>query len=321
MPIYDINGTSLVSAYDVDGVGIQTAYDIDGNQLMNGTLVSVNDSSTGTASGFVMTSNDNSKNYIMRSMVNFWSTRSYMMQSFVYDYDNHYYYCFNTTTSILKYASDLSYVGTITMPSSAGHCNDAWYYNGKVYFPNLNTSNLYVWDISLNTVSTIPITGIQQPLNGSTREVDAICDTGSKDGSAYLITRDVYTNELVHQSDDKLGVYLYDISTNQATLLAEFPWDCVYCQGAACLDGILYVACNTQTTGSASNYKGLTMKAIRTDTWNLIDELVYSGNVEPEGMDVVPADDTEQLQMGVGHYQTISMATRFTAPYKLVAEL
>ncbi len=317
--IYNVNGQAINSAYDVNGTPLSQAYDIDGNELLESELISIDDS-TGTASGYTLTSAESGKSYVMRTMVDFWATRSYQMQSFGYDYDNGHYYCFNSSTTVLKYASDLSYVEAITLPSNAGHNNDTWYYDGKFYFPNHTTTELYVWNISANTVSTIPVSGIVQPQNGSSRRIDSICDTEARDGTAYLVCRDVYTTELVHQPDDKMSIYLYDIATGVATLLAELPWDCVYNQGCTCLNGILYVACNTQTTGSASNYKGITMKAVRTDTWQLVDELVYSGVVEPEGMDVVPADGTQQLQMGIAHWQSVSIATRFTAPYALRRE-
>ena len=178
-------------------------------------------------------------------------------------------------------------------------------------------NKLYVWDISANTISAINVSGIVQPSNGSTRNIWGVCQTRRNSGRLYLVCIDVTSSELVHDANDKLSVYEYNIGTGSCVLVAELPWDCVYVQGATCHEGILYVACNTQTTGQASNYKGITIKAIRTDTWGLIDELTVSGNFEPQGMDVFPADGTFELSVGMGHWGTMRQATRFTAPYKL----
>jgi hypothetical protein len=208
-------------------------------------------------------------------------------------------------------------LNTVTMPQNAGHNNDGAYYDGKIYFPNLSPSEIFAWDIANNTVSSINISGINQPSNGSTRNCDALCVADEQNGIFYLVCRDVYTTDIDHQSDDKLSVYSCDISTGNCTLLAEFPWDCVYVQGSTLYEGILYVACNTQTTGSASNYRGITVKAIRTDTWGLIDNLTVSGNFEPEGMDTTPINNGCQIMMGIGKYNVMSQAVRFTPPYSL----
>ena len=316
MAVYDVHGTDLLDTVnDVTGAIAVEAYDLEGSQLFESFSVN-EDSSTGTSTGYELSSSLTSNDYVLRLLVNF-TPVSDTLQSFCYDYDNELYYKFNASTTVKVYDANMDNTDTITMPLSAGHNNDACYYNGNIYFPNNDASTLYIWKLSNNTVDTAAISGISQPANGSTRGIDAICETSRNSGEFYLIGRDVYTNELVHQSDDKLSVYIYDVSTGVATLLAEYPWDCVYVQGAAVLDGILYVACNTQTTGSASNYTGITVKAIRTDTWAYIDTLVCSGNFEPEGMDVTPAGEGFELMMGIGKYNQISMDTRFTAPYSL----
>ena len=300
----------------MSGNHLSQAYNINGNELFE-TLVINTDSSTGTSTGYSLESDLTGNDYVLRFMVEFVPI-SDTLQSFCYDPDNELFYKFNSSTTVKVYDSSMDYIESITLPSSAGHNNDACYYNGNIYFPNHDTTTLYVWNIANNTVSTISVSGISQPPNGSTRQIDALCETSRNSGEFYLVCRDVYTNELVHQSDDKLSVYSYNLATGNATLMGEYPWDCVYVQGATLLDGVLYVACNTQTTGSASNYTGITVKAIRTDSWTYIDTLTVSGNFEPEGMDTVPIGTGYELMMGIGKYRTISEEVRFTAPYSLV---
>lgn len=320
MSVYDVNGNDLRGiVYDANGELLEQAYDAEGNPLIGYILVENIDNSSGEASGYSLTSTANGKNYILRRVINFYTDVHNNYQSFVYDYDNGLYYKFYEGTTVYAYNSEMQKVRTITMPSDAGHKNDGVYYDGSIYFSNLNANNLYAWNITNNTVSSLPITGIAQPGNGSTRECDAICVDLAKRGKLYLICRDVYTNGLVHQASDKLSIYEYTISTKKATLLAEFPWDCVYVQGATYYKGIIYVACNTQTTSSASNYKGITVKCIRTDTWELIDKLTVSGSFEPEGMDIASVDSNYQLMMGMAKYDAMAQAVRFTPPYELVS--
>lgn len=319
MPVYDSNGNDLYDiVYDADGNNLAQVYDADGNPLITSgyTLVSHDDDSTGTDSGYSLTSKENGKTYVLRLMVNMLGDGSY--QSMVYDRDNGLYYKFDASTTVKVYDSSMTKINTITMPSSAGHTNDGAYYNGNIYFPNHDASIINVWNVAGNTVSTIPITGISQPANGSTRNVDAICEVLPNSGKFYLVCRDVYTDDLTHQSDDKLSIYEYTLSTGRAVLLAELSWDCVYCQGSTCYDHILYVTCNTQTTGSASNYTGITVKVIRTDTWSLIDELTVSGVFEPEGLDIIPVNDGHEIMMGMGRYQRMEQTVRFTIPYTLL---
>lgn len=314
--IYNVNGSALNAGYDDQGAAINTAYNKSGDvvfSLMDGVIINQDDS-TGTASGYVLTSELTGNSYAQRLMMNFWE-QTINMQSCVYDPTANVYYCFSGGWYVAKYNSNYQYVETITLPQSMGHNNDGYYNNGSIILTH-NTTTLFVWNPTANTVSTLPITGIANPVNGSVRYADAICM--KENGMAYIACRDVYnSSDIDHQEGDNLTIYSYNLSTGVATLEAEYDWDCVYIQGMTMLDGIIYIACNTQTTGSASNYLGITVKVIRTDTWELIDELIYSGNVEPEGMDVVPADGGYQIEMGVAHSGAISMATRFTAPYTL----
>lgn len=290
-----------------------------------GITVNSNSPSTGSSTGYSLKSDETANAYTLMLVKDF-SSDVYNYQSFCYNYDNRLCYKFDASTTVKVYQfnsgyTDMILYDTITLPSSAGHNNDACYLNGNIYFPNLNISDLYVWNITNNTVSTLPITGITQLTTGSTRQIDAICDMGNKDGWFYLIGRDVYTSDITHQSSDKLSIYKYNISTHVATLLAEFPWNCVYVQGATYYKGILYITCNSPTTSSASNYTGITIKAIRTDIWELIDELKVSGSFEPEGLDVVALGNTSSLtyeiMMGMGKSGVMSQAVRFSIPYEL----
>lgn len=315
MGVYDIDGNATATVYGVDGNLLGQVYDISGNELLGGLIIHP-DSSTGTSSGYTLESAETGNDYVLRLLVNFTPVTD-ELQSFCYDPDNGLYYKFNASTTVKVFNQNMENVSTVTMPSSAGHNNDACYYNGNIYFPNSDTTTLYVWNVANNTVTTASISGISQPINGSTRMVDAICETSRNSGKFYLVCRDKHTTDIDHQADDKLSVYYYDLSTGVATLQAEYPWDCVYVQGSTVMDGILYVTCNTQTTGSASNYTGITVKAIRTDTWQYVDTLTVSGNFEPEGMDTIPIGTGYELMMGVGKYHQISEAVRFTVPYSL----
>ena len=315
--IYNKDGDSISLVYNAEGIICELAYDIDGNIIhsFDEDITIHQDSSTGTASGYTLTSEETHYEYVLRSMINS-RLQSIDMQSCIYDSDNHNYYVFAGGWYVGKYDSSYQYVETITLPQFAGHNNDGFYYNGKIYLTN-SKSSLYVWDVAQNTISTLSISGISNPQNGSVRSADALCRSGVN-GTAFISCRDIYnSSDIDHQEGDKLSIYSLNLSTGVCTLVAEFPWDCVYLQGMVYHDGIIYCACNTQTTGAASNYTGITVKAIRTDTWELIDELTYSGNVEPEGMDVVPADETMQLEIGIAHYGGTSLVTRFTAPYTL----
>ena len=322
MGVYFINGTDLENtAYDLTGSLLSQAYDIDGNELFDDgakRVIIVSDDSTGQASGYNLMMQTTGDTYILREVVDFLSD-SPNFQSFCYDSLNNVFYKFDASTTVKIYNTNMQKIGTITLSSTAGHNNDAYYDNGKVYMPDGQEyiDGIYVWNVSANTVTHIRVTGISQPSNGSTRAVEALCGAQTE-GYLYLLTRDFTSNALVHDPDDKLAVYLYNMSTNEAVLQAEFPWDCVYLQGAALYNDILYVACNTQTYGDAGNYAGITLKAIRTDKWEQLNSLVLSGNVEPESLNVYPLSDTPQLMMGIGKYQVVSEETRFTIPYRLV---
>lgn len=323
MGVYNYHGSSVGNvAYDYGAALLNEAYDVAGNALFDHGAVIVNpDASSGTDSGMSLTIDGTSSDYVLREMVDFLSDDP-NLQSFAYDRDSGLYYKFNASRTVKVYGTAMQLVNTITLPTDAGHNNDACIIDGITYFPNLNTSDIVTWNIANNTVSSIGIAGIAQPTSGSERRVDALCETEPGSGQLYLACRDVaQAGDIYHLDTDKLSVYRYTLQTGRAELMGEWPWDCVFIQGCVAHEGILYIACNTQTTGSASNYAGITVKAIRTDTWTELLPLLSPGLYEPEGMDVIPVGKGYELMMGVGHYLTLCKATRFTPPYALRARV
>lgn len=326
MEIYDISGESLQAVYGLDGTQLSDCYDLDGNELLDGLIVNP-DASTGTSTGYSLASAESGNTYVLRRVINFRDVATgNSLQSFVYDYENQTYYKFDASTTVYVFNSSIALTGSVTLPSSAGHNNDGCYHDGKIYMPSgyfgasaTDGTKLFVWDISKNTVTAVSVDGITQPQNGSIRIIAGVCETARNSGKLYLVCQDCTSSELVHDEGDKLAVYEYDIASGTCKLKAEFPWDCVYVQGATCYDGILYVACNTQTTGQASNYKGITIKCIRTDTWAHFDTLTVGGTFEPEGMDVFPANGGWEISVGMGHWGTMQQTARFTPPYELVS--
>lgn len=309
---YKKNGIRIREAFDKDALWLSSAFD---NYTDEYPFVDIiPDDSTGTDSGYDLTS-ERGITYVLRTMVDL-SNDGYSLQSFCYNYNDGNYYRFDASTTVVVYDSFFNQLRTITTPSSIGHGNDACYYNGSFYLPN--THSVIEWSPTENTVETMPINGIVQPTNGSERTCDALCLIERTLEEIFLICRDKRSGDISHQDGDMMSVYRYNLETHDATLMYETPWDCVYIQGAAYYKGILYVACNTQTTGSASNYKGITVKVIRTDIWSLIDELICEGVFEPEGMDVVSTGEGQEIEMGIGHYTGLRLITRFTAPYATI---
>lgn len=244
------------------------------------------------------------------------------LQSVGYDYENGAFYKFADEARALKFNMNRELVGTISLPSPPGHANDTCYHKGKFYFACGSTGDadgyaerIYSWDIKSNSVSYVSVDGIKNPSNGSKRRLGAICEADRGSGKFYLVCRDIYESDITHQDGDKMSVYLYDLATNAATLVAEYDWDCVYVQGCTCVNGFLYVACNTGTTGSASNYKGITIKVIDTLGWDMIDELTTEGVFEPEGMDFIQQGSGNYLTMGVARYGSFAICVLLRAPY------
>lgn len=294
MPIYDLNGTSISTVYSADGNELTYAYDIEGNELLW-----VDDL---TDSGYSFT--DGTNTYATRLLFNFGTTS---FQSVVYDRANKTFYRASSDSNVYPYDSELNALPTIALPSTGGHKNDGCYYKGKIYWLDGTADTptaLYVWDISANTLTQVSVP-VSDNANGSKRVVAGICNTDT-DGIMYLVSRDQYNNsDIDHQTGDKMCVYDYDVANNTVQLIASFDWDCVYVQGATFADGLVYVACNTQTTGSASNYTGITIKVIDSTTWDIINTLTCAGNFEPQGCDHITIADNSYIWTGLSKYNTV----------------
>lgn len=326
MAIYNKDGHEIQTVYNTDGLMLEQCYDKAGAELIESSVTVNQDTSTGTASGYVLSAEKSGMDYVLRTVNNFEPYQ--VVQYFGYNRDNGNFYKFDGTTTVDVFNAEMDKIGSITLPSPPGHTNDGCYYGGKFYLPSgyfgvqvANATKIYAWDIASNTIETISVSGISQPSNGSLRMIAAICETERNSGKLYLVCTDSTSSELVHANGDKLSVYEHIIASGATTLMAELPWDCVYAQGATALDGILYVVCNTQTTGQASNYKGITLKVIRTDLWKHIDTLTCGGLFEPEGMDCVPIGNGWELETSLNNYGQMAKVARFTPPYSLVGEM
>lgn len=321
MNTYNVDSEIIRQAFEIDGAALPSSYKNNGVECPY--FIVNDDDSTGTDSGYTLASQrDVSKEYILRVVVNMLPEGN--AQSLGYDFGTGKYYRFDTSTSVVEYNANLEKIGTITLPSNIGHKNDVCYHDGEFYFPggyfgaDVSTGKkVYKWNPTTNTVGDIDVIGITQPTNGSIRVIMGITEQYIGSEKLYIVTQDNTSSELLHKEDDKMCVYELDLLTHEATLLSESPWDCVYIQGAVSYEGILYVACNTQTTGAASNYKGVTMKVLRTDNWIKIDDLISEDNYEPEGMGIVPSNNGYELEMALGHWATLCTALRFTPPYRI----
>lgn len=320
MSMYDVTSNDISGvAYDIDELRLQQAYDINENPLIDDVQILPNHSSgTDTGKYFQMTAP--SYRYPLYEVVNFMQvSTSQSYQSFGYNPDSNVFYKFDASTTVEVYNSSFQRTGSITLPQTAGHTGDNCYYNGKMYFPgDIESDGVFVWDIANNTVAILPVYGVTSPISPAQRIMGGICNVPDENGYLYLVYADRQPNAVDHASTDKMLVYKYDLSTYNATMMCELTWDCVYAQGSTIHGGILYTACNSPTTGTSGNYTGITLKAIRTDTWEQIPSIVATGIFEPEGLNVYPFGDNDELMMGVAKYGELAMATRFSAPYKLI---
>lgn len=323
MAVYNISGANIGrNAYSISGERLVQAYDIHGNPLFEDTptarIETLPNQATGTDSGYSFWLSSRGYRYPLYDVVDFLSD-SVSYQSFCYDEQNNVFYKFDASTTVKVYDSNFQKTGNITLPQLAGHTNDACYYDGRVYLNGGDEySGIYEWDITLNSVSELPVNGIPSPTSAPKRINTALCNVPNEAGFLYMAYVDFQTDELTHDANDKLGIYKYNISTHDAELIADYPWDCVYSQGMEICDGVLYMACNSPTTGHPSNYTGITLKAFRVDTWSALQSLYLTGVVEPEGMCKYPYSDTSELMMGIAHYGTLAKATRFSIPYRLI---
>lgn len=318
MSVYNLAGINLMdTAFNLSGTYLDQVYDINSNPLFDNGLQILPNRASGTESGYAFNLPTTGYSYPLYNVVDF-SSDSYAYQSFAYDSASNIFYRFDASTTVAVYNSSFQKTGTITLPQSAGHTGDACYYNGKMYFPgDVESDGIYVWDIGNNTISELTVSGVEPPTSPTNRIMGGICNVPNESGFLYLVYADRQSDPTTH-NNDKLQVYKYNIPTHEAELIAEYTWDCVYLQGAEICDGILYAACNSPTTGSASNYTGITLKAFRTDTWEELQSLTVAGSLEPEGMCVYPYSQTHELMMGIAKYGTLAKATRFSVPYKLI---
>lgn len=297
MSIYSITGDMLQNCYSVFGRQLSQAYDINGNELIDGSWI---DDLPDSSYSFT----DGTNSYESKLMFDFNKTS---FQSVVRNPSSGVFYRASSDNKVYPYDNDLNGLPTITLPSTGGHKNDGCYYNGCIYWLD-GTANdptaLYIWNISANTLTQVAVP-VSDNSNGSKRVVAGICNADTN-GIMYLVSRDQYNNsDIAHQTGDKMCIYRYNVANNTARLMASFDWDCVYVQGATFVDGLLYVACNTQTTGSASNYTGITIKVIDTSTWTIIKTLTCSGNFEPQGCDNVTVGNDTYIWTGLSKYNTV----------------
>lgn len=318
MSVYNIDGDALENGvFDVTGEQLLQAYDIEGTPLISDYVQILPNQASGDSSGYSFSLPSTSYSYPLYNVVDF-SPDSYAYQSFGYDPTNNVFYKFDASTTVAVYNASFQKTGTITLPQSAGHTGDTCYYNGKMYFPgDVESSGIYVWDISNNTISELTVSGVESPTSPVERIMGGVCNVPNESGFLYLMYADRQSNPTTH-NNDKLQVYKYNISTHAAVLMAEYTWDCVYLQGAEISDGILYATCNSPTTGSVHNYTGITLKAFRTDTWEELRSLAITGSFEPEGMCMYPYSQNHEIMMGIAKYNTFAKATRFSVPYKLI---
>lgn len=319
MAVYDVNGVNLFdTAYEVTGDQLDQAYDIDGGELFGGPVVeAVQSQATGTGIGSSFWLPDPGFTYPIYKAGDFLSD-SPNYQSLAYDPTTALFYKFDASTTVKVYNTSFVKQSEITMPESAGHNNDAAYYDGKIYMPGGDESDgVYAWDISLNTVTILPVTGVAAASGSASRTMGAICNVPGEPGSLFLVYADIQSNPTVHDPADLLLIYKYNISTGAASFVKSYAWDCVFVQGADIVDGIMYLACNSPTS-AASSYTGITVKAIRTDTWEQLTPMYVNGNFEPEGLMRNPLAEDPELLMGLGKYQVISMAVYYSAPYRLI---
>ncbi len=323
MAIYNIHGDNIGrEAYSLSGALLQQVYDIQGNPLFEDiptTRVEViSNQATGTDSGYSFWLSNPGYRYPLYDIVDFLSdSNSY--QSFCYNSDNDMFYKFDASTTVKMYNSSFQKVGNITLPQLAGHNNDACYYEGKVYLNGGDEySGIYEWDIEKNIITELPVNGVLPPISALKRINTALCNVPNEPEYLYIAYVDFQNDELTHDPDDKLGIYKYNIASHDAILMAEYAWDCVFSQGMEICDGILYMSCNSPTTGSTGNYSGITLKAFRTDDWTALRSLYLSGVIEGEGMCVYPYSNSHELMMGIAHYGTLAKAVRFSTPYRLI---
>lgn len=244
------------------------------------------------------------------------------MQSLILDVDRSRILKIDSSTTAKVYDYKGNYVESFTKPNTE-HDNDACYVRDGIayviggYYSINYIKSFFKWDIVNNIVTEIDLTAIENNSNGSYRVVAGVCETYRNSDVLYIVCADWYNDGsagLNHQTGDKLSVYTYDTTSEEINLVFETDWDCVYIQGATCINDILYVACNTQTTNASYNYKGITIKMFDTKTWTLIDEYIIEGDFEPESLNYIIENGIPKLAFGIGKYRTISKLMKMQLP-------
>lgn len=240
-------------------------------------------------------------------------------QSFYVDTKQKAVYKLNASSEVIVYDLNGNENGIITKPGDTGHDNDCCYDGENLYISggttDVNPIMLSKWDLKENSIVKIDLSSIpSHASNGSTTVLAAVCEKYHGSDELYLVCTDYY-KDIEHREDDKFYVYSYNKVSGRVNLLFSSKWDCVYVQGTTCINNILYIACNTQTTGSASNYKGITIKVIDMENYKVIDEIIFEGIFEPEGMDYTIENGVPILWLGVAKYMEICKIYKFVAPY------
>lgn len=240
-------------------------------------------------------------------------------QSFYVDTKKKAVYKLNASSEVIIYDLNGNENGILTKPCDTGHDNDCCYDGENLYISggttDVNPIMLSKWNLKENSVVNIDLSSIpSHASNGSTTVLAGVCEKYHGSDELYLVCTDYYQG-IEHREDDKFYVYSYNKVSGEVNLLFSSKWDCVYVQGATCINNVLYIACNTQTTGSASNYKGVTIKVIDMESYEVIDEIIFEGTFEPEGMDYTIENGVPILWLGVAKYMEICKIYKFVAPY------
>lgn len=238
-------------------------------------------------------------------------------QSFFYHPTKRKVYKLEGDTNFVEYGMDGAMIEILTKPPT-GHDNDCCFDGTNLYISGGTVDNnpisLYRWDLTSSTATLLNIASkVTSNSNGSTLVLAAVCEEYHQSENLYLVFTDYYRGT-EHRTDDKLTIYRYHKTNETITKCAELEWDCVYVQGACCVNNYLYVACNQQTD-TPSNYKGIEIKIIDMNSGQLVDKIMINGQFEPEGMDVTVENGVSYIWFGIGKYQVISKILKFVAPY------
>lgn len=257
------------------------------------------------------------KGYYIEKIIDFRSDfNQNNLQSVMADFNNKLFLKLDGSTTYYKFNYDGSLNSSDTKPSTS-HDNDICYVGGNAYivgsyYNNSHLKELFLWNISDNTVNSLDVSSIPNNSNGSKRVIGGVCETNLNSGYLYLVCADWYdtsNNHADHQTGDKLSIYKYKISDGSITFVSDYNWDCVYIQGATCVDGILYVACNTQTD-NPSNYTGITIKRFNMKTLEELESIIIDGNFEAESLNYMIEKGEPKLIFGVGHSGTMSQMVK-----------